>query len=45
MVCGRNTYLPIDIEKSIWIPREKGGDGRNWEIEIYTFTLLILCVK
>ena len=34
-----------DVEKNIWIPRGKGGDGMTCEIGIDIYTLLILYIK
>ena len=34
-----------DIEKNIWMPRGKGGDGMTCEIGIDIYTLLILSIK
>ena len=36
--------LNNDLQKDVQLPRGKGSRGRNWEIGMDTYTVLILCI-
>ena len=44
LICKAETESQMQ-KINLWIPREEGRGGMNWEIGIDIYTLLILCIK